>query len=150
VVQFHPIHEIPEWDCLDGALKPSYGTRSSSGDRLKAFRKRKVFSLAPNLPLNWVWCRTEAQCTFFSPFFEVLSRMWRNRGFRCRLCLTLRITLIDKRNPCPLFFFFCFLSQGQSKDSEILGPRHSQWLGAVPKRLGLWLYFLREVGDGRC
>jgi hypothetical protein len=47
VGQFHPIHEIPERDCLDGALvgagslKPSYSTHSSSGDWLKAFRKRK-------------------------------------------------------------------------------------------------------------
>jgi len=30
---------------------------------------------------------------FFFPFFEISSPMWPNRGFQCRLFLTLRITL---------------------------------------------------------
>jgi hypothetical protein len=41
--------------------------------------------------------RLEAQCTFFFLFFEISSPIWPNRGFQCRLFLTLRINLFSLR-----------------------------------------------------
>jgi hypothetical protein len=34
----------------------------------------------------------------FFLFFEISSPMWPNRGFRCRLCLTLRISLLSDKS----------------------------------------------------
>jgi len=56
-------------------------------------------SLAPNLLLNWISCPVEAQCTSFSCFLKsrpLCDQTGPNRGFPCRLCLTLRMTLLAR------------------------------------------------------
>jgi hypothetical protein len=55
-----------------------------------------VFKLDPGTDVNraWVSCPVKGQCTFLFLFFEICSPMWPNTGFRCRLCQTLRITLL--------------------------------------------------------
>jgi hypothetical protein len=52
-------------------------------------------SFAPNLLLNWVSWPLEAQCSIvFRVFWNLIPYLRPNRGFQCRLFLTLRITLL--------------------------------------------------------
>jgi hypothetical protein len=94
-------------------------------------------SLAPNLLLTWVSCPVEAQLLFFSPFFEVSSSMWPNRGFRCRLFLTLRMILFCFWNASLFFQLLLWYQPHITKKKWQFFYAASAWCWIMPLEWGI-------------